>query len=247
MNKSHATGWTSASPTPAQIKEFFAQIESGRITKRKLQGFLRTNTAMKNEGVARDIMGDDIIFPDEIAEVRGFSYTEAQLKQLSDIMPTADVMQWCKENGFALMPTPPEAMFLLDIRALKADHFYSKTGGWYGEDKQKFARDDKTSFGWIMIKKTPVDKSTSKDWDEQNKLLSDVERVPNVAETVWFITTFYEVRGVRLFERIYVRTSSLDSDGGRVYVGNFGAKGLYVAYNWDSSRHGHLGLASARK
>jgi hypothetical protein len=42
MSKSHAaTGWASDAPTPAQIKEFFAQIGSGRITKGRLQAFLR--------------------------------------------------------------------------------------------------------------------------------------------------------------------------------------------------------------
>jgi len=38
---SHVNGWASDAPTPAQLKEFFAQIQSGRITKEILQGFLR--------------------------------------------------------------------------------------------------------------------------------------------------------------------------------------------------------------
>lgn len=41
MFKSHANAWASDAPTPAQIKEFFAQIESGKITKNCFQGFLR--------------------------------------------------------------------------------------------------------------------------------------------------------------------------------------------------------------
>lgn len=41
MKKSHAVGWVSDSPTPAQLKEFFAQIAAGRITKGGLQNFLR--------------------------------------------------------------------------------------------------------------------------------------------------------------------------------------------------------------
>ena len=42
MSELHAgNGWASDAPTPAQLKEFFAQIEKGRITKGKLQGFLR--------------------------------------------------------------------------------------------------------------------------------------------------------------------------------------------------------------
>lgn len=42
MLKSHAdNGWASDSPTPAQIKEFFNQVQSGQINKDKLQTFLR--------------------------------------------------------------------------------------------------------------------------------------------------------------------------------------------------------------
>ncbi len=44
MATSHVAGWTSDSPTPAQLKEFFAQVASGRITGRKLQAFLRGRT-----------------------------------------------------------------------------------------------------------------------------------------------------------------------------------------------------------
>ena len=44
MSNSHVTGWASDAPTPAQIKELFAQIESGRVTKESLQAFLRGET-----------------------------------------------------------------------------------------------------------------------------------------------------------------------------------------------------------
>jgi len=48
MAKSHASsGWASDAPTPAQFKEFFAQIEKGRITKSSLQGFLRSGKVTK--------------------------------------------------------------------------------------------------------------------------------------------------------------------------------------------------------
>ena len=43
MTKSHAAGWASDAPTPAQIKELFAQIDSGRVTKSRLQSFLRND------------------------------------------------------------------------------------------------------------------------------------------------------------------------------------------------------------
>ncbi len=49
MNKSHAAGWASDTPTPAQLKEFFAQMESGRITKDRLQEFLRGESRFKRD------------------------------------------------------------------------------------------------------------------------------------------------------------------------------------------------------
>ena len=38
---SHVAGWPSEGPTAAQLKEFFAQIQAGRVTGTSLQGFLR--------------------------------------------------------------------------------------------------------------------------------------------------------------------------------------------------------------
>jgi len=43
--KLHVAGWGWGSPTPAQLKELFAQIESGAMTSEKLQKALRNNEA----------------------------------------------------------------------------------------------------------------------------------------------------------------------------------------------------------
>lgn len=39
-SRQHATGWASDAPTPAQLKEFFDQISSGRMTQARLQPVL---------------------------------------------------------------------------------------------------------------------------------------------------------------------------------------------------------------
>ena len=49
MSISRAAGWPSDAPTAAQLKEFFAQIESGRITKERLQSFLRPSAAESDQ------------------------------------------------------------------------------------------------------------------------------------------------------------------------------------------------------
>ena len=209
-------------------------------------GIRRFGAKAPDYGLAQSILGADFITPEEVTKARpSIVYTVEQITALAESLPSEDILKWCKDNGYAVMPAPPQACSTLDVREIQSAHFYTKTGGWYAD--QKFAREDKTSFGWLLIKKTPVSNSTSKTWNEQNKLLSALEKVPNAAEMSWFITTYFEVRGVRLFEGVYVRTSSLDSGGNRVHVGDFDSDGLSVSHYWGDRRDDHIGLSAARK
>ncbi len=232
----------------AGLTEETAQIlnEHSGFAAYLLAGIRRFSMKAPDYALAQSILGVDFITPEEVTKARpNVVYGDEQVAALAEAIPSVEVLEWCKENGYAVMPAPPSAMSTLEVRALKPDLFYSKTGGWYAD--QKFASEDKTSAGWLLIKKTPVAESTSKTWGEQNKLLSKLETVPNAAEMNWFITTYYEVRGVRLFEKVYVRTSSLDSGGYRVGVGGFDGGGLDVDRYWVVDRVGNLGLSAARK
>jgi hypothetical protein len=211
-----------------------------------LAGISRFSAKAPDYALAQSILGADFITPEEVTKARpSIVYTDEQITALAESLPSEDMLKWCKENGYAVMPAPPTAMSLLDVREIQSAHFYSETGIWYADEK--FARDDKTSFGWLAIKKTPIANSTSKNWYEQNRLLSDVERVPNAAEMSWFITTYFEVRGIRLLEDVYARTSSLDSDGHRAYVGCFDSEGLLVDDFFDDLRDSNLGVSASRK
>lgn len=193
-----------------------------------------------------DFKLSDFISPEEVTKARpSIVYTIEQITALAESLPSKDILKWCKDNGYAVIPAPPTAMSTLDVREIQSDHFFLRSGGWYAD--QKFAHEDKTSFGWLLIKKTPVAGSTSKTWYEQNKFLSVIEKVPNAAEMSWFITTYFEVRGVRLFEDVHVRTCSLDLGGDRIYVGSFGPDGFGVSVGWDDRRYDFIGLSAARK
>ncbi|MFA7662823.1 MAG: hypothetical protein WCX88_02800, partial [Patescibacteria group bacterium] len=134
-------------------------------------------------------------------------------------------------------------MSMFDVWNIGSVHFCSNN--WYVN--YDFARKEKTSFGWLLIKKVPVSKSTSKNWSFQEDLLSKLERVPSAAEISWFITTYFDVRGVRLFKRACVRTSSRDSKDCHVIIGEFKSDGLcvYSYEDWDESND--LGLSATRK
>lgn len=220
-----------------------------------MAGIVRFTAKMPDYALAQSILGADFITPEEVTKARpSIVYTDEQITALAESLPSEDMLKWCKDNGDAVMPAPPTAMSLLDVREIQSAHFYSKTGGWYSD--QKFAREEKTSFGWLAIKKTPVANSTSESWTDQNKLLSALERVPSAAEMSWFITTYFEVRGIRLFQSVYVWTSSLYSVGVgvdvRVSVGGFDSDGLYLSdwygdRRYDDRRYDYVGLSAARK
>ena len=146
-----------------------------------------------------------------------------------------------------LVAGPPKAMSLLDVRNVRNDYFYSKEGGWYSEKAQKFARNDKVEPVWIALRKEPVAHSLSKNWSEQSELVVEPMTVPNAAEAVWGLTTYKAVRGIYLLPNLYVRTSSLVSDGDRVSVGRFGCGGLRVSFYWDDLRFSSLGVSASRK
>ena len=200
---------------------------------------------------SRQILGDDFISPDEVAEARkSVSYCPEQLRHLEATLPSEEILKWCKANNYAVVAGPPTPRGLLDTWSLNAQLFYSKTqqSSWYWNDNQKFSRDDQASCNWIAIRKDIVPDSTSKNFGKQQKLLSKEEQVPNAVEFSWFVTTYAEVRKVRLFSNVYARTLSVSAFGYHVHLGYFGSDGLYVnGYFWDDSRYDGIGLASSRK
>lgn len=210
-------------------------------------GIKRFSAKMPNYDIARTILGKDFISPEEIATARGLTYTDGQLATFGDTLPAQEVLEWCRDNGMMLVAGPPKSMSLLDVRALKAGYFYTKDGGWYADNRQKFARADKVEPVWIALRKEPVADSLRKTWSEQSDLVVEPMVVPNVAETVWGLTVYKAVRGKYLLPNLYVRTSSCGSGGGRVGVGRFDDDGLGVGSSWGDGRGDSLGVASARK
>ncbi|MCL5733519.1 MAG: hypothetical protein M1334_02540 [Patescibacteria group bacterium] len=133
-------------------------------------------------------------------------------------------------------------MSILDIRGkVENKLFYD---AWY--NNQVFAKDEGEA-SWQLIKKTPVDNSTDKTYQEQQALLTNNEETPTAQLMVYTIIGHYLATGERLMEYIYVRCSDMDSDGDHVSVGSFDSYGLAVGYDWNGNRSGNVGLASARK
>jgi hypothetical protein len=191
---------------------------------------------------AREIMGRSFFGVEEAIKHFGVNPTRQQLAALSEIPFSEAVLEQSKDTHVLVAVFP---LSILEIRG-KVEHklFYSHEDAWY--NKQSFAKECGKVI-WQLVRKTPVDNSTSKNWQEQQALLSKDDEVPTAQVMVYTIIGHYLATGERLFEHIYVRTSSVDSVGHRVFVGVFDSRGLSVDGSWDDDHHGYLGVSSARK
>ncbi len=212
---------------------------AAKVVKLIQNGGFEATTSQKR---AREIMGRNMFGIEEAIGHFGVNPSRQQLAVLADVPFTEATLEACKDTHVLVAVFP---LSVLDVRG-KAERklFYSHEDAWY--NKQAFAK-DRGETRWMLVRKTPVDNSMSKTWDEQQALLGKDNETPTVQVMVYTIIGHYLNTGERLFENVYVRCSDVDSDGDRVYVGTFDSNGLSVDNYWDDNRSSRIGLSSARK
>ena len=189
---------------------------------------------------AREIMGKNLFGVEEVIKHFGVNPTRQKLATLSEIPFSEAVLEQSKDTHVLVAVFP---LSVLDIRGkMDSKLFYDQW--WY--NKESFTR-ERGEVSWQLVRKTPVPDSTSKNWEEQQSLIGKDDEVPTTQVMVYTIIGHYLITGERLFEHIYVRTSSVDSDGGRVIVGGFVSEGLSIGRDWLDNRSHDLGVSSARK
>jgi len=215
-----------------------------RLVRFWISGGYEATTTQK---AARAIMGNNSFGIEEAVTHFGVRPTRSQLSALAEIPFTEAELREAKDTHVLVAVFP---LSILDIRdCVKAKKLPNGQRFFYEQDwynKQAFAK-DRGDVSWQLVRKTPVDNSTSKNWQEQQALLSDKEEPPKAQVMVYTIIGHFLATGERLFEKIYVRCSDVDSGGDLVLVGSFGSDGLIVNGYWDDVRYGSLGLSSARK
>ena len=190
---------------------------------------------------AREIMGRNMFGIEEAIKHFGVNPSRQQLAGLSEIPFSEAVLEQCKGTHILVAVFP---ISVLEVRGKVQDKGLFYNQDWY--NKEAFAKDHGEGT-WQLVRKTPVDNSTSKNWQEQQALIGKDDEVPAAQVMVYTIIGHFLATGERLFEKIYVRTSSVGSDGGRVSVGVFDSDGLDVGGWDDGARDGSLGVSSARK
>jgi len=191
---------------------------------------------------AREIMGRNMFGVEEAIRHFGVNPQRREIAGLSEIPWSVATLEQCKETHVLVAVFP---LSILEIRGKVAQGqrlFYDQD--WY--NKQAFAK-DRGETEWKLVRKTPIANSTSKTWPEQQALLGSNEETPTARVMVYTIIGHFLATGERLFEKIYVRCSDVDSDGRRVDVGYFDSGGLFVYDYWDDDRFDYFGVSAARK
>jgi hypothetical protein len=192
---------------------------------------------------ACEIMGKNFFGIEDAIKHLRINPTSKQLAALAEIPFSVMALEELKDTHILIAVFP---LSILEIRGrIERNLFHSYEDSWY--NKESFAK-ERGKVGWELVRKTPVEDSISKNWQQQRSLLSKNDEVPSAQIMVYTIIGHYLSTGERLFKNIYVRTSSLDAGGHRVDVGVFDSDGLVVGYCWNSYYRGDvLGVSSARK
>lgn len=213
---SHGIGWASDSPTPAQLAEFFRQIQSGRINKYSLQGLLRGERESDSDyKMARSILGKDFIGPEEISKAIHVVYSEAQLHLLKKALPSRNELQRLRDNNFMLVVGPSMPVTLNRIK----QEFCP-----IDSEDEEYSHKHPVEFEWIELRKAEFPGSLNKKWDDYSYPgspkrwhLSSEEEVPGIAEVAWGFIVYKMVNNIALLDNeMVLRTSSIDSTGNHV-------------------------------
>jgi len=228
-------------PTKADAQRL---IERGDELKTRLEQMLMElgvdDGETSSQRAVRKIMGKNFLGIPEVVEHFG-AISPADLLALQQIPFDEETLKACADTHILVADV---GLSLLDVRQkARKGLFYSQD--WF--DNEEFAKRTETA-RWRLIRKNPVDGSFSKNWSEQQALIDDsISEVPSARQLVYTMILHFLSTGERLFEKVYVRTCDVGSDGNRVHVGLFDGFGLDV-HRWDDGvRDSSVGVASSRK
>jgi len=202
-------------------------------------GCYETSTSQK---FARKIMGGNFLGLEDVIKHFGASFSDDELKALAEIPFDEKTLRGCHKTH-VLFPGYP--LSVLEVRSkIPRGTFWSYEDAWY--DSQTFSANEKVELRWYLVSRDILSGSTSKNWDEQEKLIPESWERPSAVEMAYMAALYKLTRGKDLFAKYWAWTRSQASRGGRVGVGSCG--GRVDLDRWHPADHDdRLGLAVSRK
>jgi hypothetical protein len=244
---SHATGRGSGQPTPAQFKELFAQIESGKVNKGRLQEFLRGSTQTVTVEVAQEVMGKKNFFgPNEWVRFFGKKVQIANVPEIPWSQAELENPEINQEHFLFL------GLDRLDGKPLNLPTWHKVYSGeahpkfyWDWYLSHKFAQVS-CEPRWYLMPVGILEGSRSFSYDRQVALLPDEYEVPTAPARVTANVLYYLLNKKYLDTDYWARTSDKSDGGRRVLVLGYSAYGLRVDY-WSDDAHDGMGVSASRK
>jgi hypothetical protein len=215
-----------------------------------LPGDFEPSTSQKQ---TREIMGKNFLGVEEVAEHFGIQLNREELAKIAEIPFTEATLQECKDTHILFLGVNHDkAGKPLTINRFREmfpkdgqPRFYSYQDSWY--DKEKFATKETPELRWYLVRKSILEESREKTYNQQEKLLKENEERERAIVYIYGMLLMFKATGERLFENDYVWCNDLGSVGYRVAVGYFDSGGLRVDYWWGGAYLHFLGLAPTRK
>lgn len=210
-----------------------------RVTKFMLCGGYESTTSQKQ---AREIMSKNFFGVEEAIQHFGVNPSRAQLDTLTEVPLTEEVLTSLADTHILVAVF---TLSILDIRGkVERNLFSSHEDSWY--NKESFAK-DRGKVDWHLVRKTPIEGSMHKKWDEQQAMLGENDATPSARVMVYTVIGHYLATDERLFRDVYVRCSDAYPVGRHVYIGDFDDSGLDFCSWVDISSYEDVGVAAFRK
>jgi hypothetical protein len=216
---------------------------------KKCSDFITIDDGEKLSGynLARFILEDDFISPEEIGTVCKFPYSDNIRQHFEHSLPSEEVLLWLRFYGFTLIAGPPRSVLLTTVRdSFKEVYPFGIVSSI--KNNHQFLQNNEMGSEWLMLRKTAVPNSMDKTWKQQQALISEREYVPNMTELMWGFTTHSVIRRKRLYDDVLLRTSSIFADDRRIRF-EFDKPGPPSIFpdTYDPGQDKKLGVAAARK
>lgn len=204
------------------------------------------------ESVARNIMHNNFLGPDEVARHFGTRLTEQQLKEVREIRFSEKTLRECSNSHILFLGVRrDDTGHPLTIRRLR-ERFPAggqpcfKSYPRPSEPRQAYADDETPQLRWYLIARSLREESREKPYWQHERLLKENEYRERAVVYVYMTLLVFKARGERLFENDVISSNDVGPDGAPVIVGYFGPDGVYVS-DWWLRPDIHFGIAPARK
>ena len=192
---------------------------------------------------AKEIMGENFFGIKNVEKAFGVSFTKDQIEKLREVPFNKGTLKTCK-NTHVLFPGYP-----LNISEVNSINRQRQIGISFYMDNFPFTfRPQKVELRWYLIRKSIVENSRGKTYNEQLKLLTNEEEVPWCCEMVYLISLNNLVKGIPLFndENEIFRCRNITKDGKRAYIIRYSQNEFDLEVSWGTYQAGY-GITSSRK